>query len=218
MLPILVGVIALAFAVRRRWRSPRSPSSCWPSSPRLYRVTTLVVHRDRPAVHRLEGLPVDASYPSGHTAASIAVYSGLALLLTSRFTNGAVRALAWTAAILMTLFVALVAHVPRHAPPARRRRRRAPRHRRRSCSWCSPAAPQARRATARAEGADECRERLVTRVAVIAHAGKTLGGGLPELRRVLTADGVTRPALERGPEEPQGAGAGCAARWRRAPS
>jgi membrane-associated phospholipid phosphatase len=72
-----------------------------------YRVTTLVVHRQRPDVPRLEQLPVDASYPSGHTAASVAVYSGLVLLLTSRFTNSTGRALAWTAAILATTFVAM---------------------------------------------------------------------------------------------------------------
>ena len=31
------------------------------------------------------------------------------------------------------------------------------------------------------------------KVAVVAHAGKTLGGGLPELRRVLEAEGVHDP-------------------------
>ena len=31
------------------------------------------------------------------------------------------------------------------------------------------------------------------KVAVIAHSGKTLGGGLPELRRVLEAEGVEEP-------------------------
>jgi diacylglycerol kinase (ATP) len=31
------------------------------------------------------------------------------------------------------------------------------------------------------------------KVAVVAHAGKTLGGGLPELRRVLEAEGVAEP-------------------------
>ena len=50
---------------------------------------------------------MDASYPSGHTAASLAVYSGLVLLLTTRFTDSTFRALAWTFAILMTTVVAL---------------------------------------------------------------------------------------------------------------
>jgi len=31
------------------------------------------------------------------------------------------------------------------------------------------------------------------KVAVVAHAGKTLEGGLPELRRVLAAEGVADP-------------------------
>jgi diacylglycerol kinase family enzyme len=33
----------------------------------------------------------------------------------------------------------------------------------------------------------------VADVAVVAHAGKTLGGGLPELREILATEGVTNP-------------------------
>ena len=66
-----------------------------------------MVPRDRPAVNRLEDLPVDASYPSGHTAASVAVYAGLVLLLTASITGSVKRALAWTCAILLITFVAL---------------------------------------------------------------------------------------------------------------
>ena len=72
-----------------------------------YRATTLVIHRHRPEVHRLENLPVDASYPSGHTAASIADYCGLALLLTSRFKNRAAQVAIWFIAILIPVYVAL---------------------------------------------------------------------------------------------------------------
>jgi YegS/Rv2252/BmrU family lipid kinase len=40
----------------------------------------------------------------------------------------------------------------------------------------------------------------MTRVAVVAHAGKSFGGGLPELRRLLTADGVTDPLWHEVPK------------------
>lgn len=106
LLPILVGLIALVFVIRRQWRLAGYVVFALAVESSLYRVTSLVVQRDRPDVVRLDQLPVDASYPSGHTAASVAVYSGLALLLTSRFTNGRLRVLAWAAAVLMTLFVA----------------------------------------------------------------------------------------------------------------
>jgi membrane-associated phospholipid phosphatase len=107
VLPILVGLIGLAAAAVRRWRLAAFAVFVLAAESATYRVTTLVVPRDRPHVHRLESLPVDASYPSGHTAASIAVYSGLVLLLTTRFTSSLSKALAWTVAILLTTFVAL---------------------------------------------------------------------------------------------------------------
>ena len=106
VLPIVVG--------RRRWRSRvsalaaslRSSSSSLAVESASYRTTTLVVHRHRPEVHRLENLPVNASYPSGHTAASIAVYCGLALLLTSRITNRVCRSRGLGVAVLIPVFVA----------------------------------------------------------------------------------------------------------------
>jgi undecaprenyl-diphosphatase len=49
---------------------------------------------------------VQASYPSGHTAASIAIYGGIALLIASRIENRAGRIAVWTAAALLVVFVA----------------------------------------------------------------------------------------------------------------
>jgi undecaprenyl-diphosphatase len=48
---------------------------------------------------------MNASYPSGHTAASIAIYCGLALL-TSRLTNRSARIAVWAVALLVPVFVA----------------------------------------------------------------------------------------------------------------
>jgi membrane-associated phospholipid phosphatase len=74
-------------------------------------VTDVLLHasgvpRERPPVKRLDDLPANDSFPSGHTAASVAVYVGLALLITSRFRHRGVRLLAWAVAILVPVLVA----------------------------------------------------------------------------------------------------------------
>lgn len=107
LLPILVGLVAIGFAVARRWLAAAFAVFVLPMESASYRVTTLVVHRDRPGVERLDRLPLADSFPSGHTAASVAVYGGFVFLFASRLTAGRSRALAWTFAILMTTFVAL---------------------------------------------------------------------------------------------------------------
>jgi membrane-associated phospholipid phosphatase len=107
VLPILVGIVALVCAYFRQWLIAAFAVFVLAVESATYRVTSIAVPRERPSVQRLEQLEVDASYPSGHTAASIAVYAGLVLLLTTRFTSSLKKALAWTAAILVVTFVAL---------------------------------------------------------------------------------------------------------------
>jgi undecaprenyl-diphosphatase len=107
LLPILVGAIALVCALLRKWLIAAFAVFVLVVESATYRVTSLAVPRDRPHVHRLENLPADASYPSGHTAAAIAVYAGLVLLLTSRFPTRGLRICAWAVAIVIPVFVAL---------------------------------------------------------------------------------------------------------------
>jgi membrane-associated phospholipid phosphatase len=107
VLPIVAGSIAFACAVLRKWRIAAFVVFALAVESASYRATTLVVHSHRPRVTRLESLPVNAGYPSGHTAAAIAVYCGLALLLTSRFKSNAVRVPAWTIAPAIVVFVAV---------------------------------------------------------------------------------------------------------------
>ena len=106
LLPILVGAIAIVCASLRKWRVAAFAVFALMLESATYRVTSLAVPRDRPHVHRLEDLPADASYPSGHTAAAIAVYAGLVLLLTSRFPTRALRISAWVVAIVIPVLVA----------------------------------------------------------------------------------------------------------------
>jgi membrane-associated phospholipid phosphatase len=107
VLPILVGSLAVACCALRRWRVAAFLVFALAVESASYRLTTLVVHSHRPRVARLENLPVDASYPSGHTAAAIAVYGGLALLIASRLSHGAARVFVWTFAVALVTFVAL---------------------------------------------------------------------------------------------------------------
>jgi len=107
VLPILVGSIAFACCVMRRWRIAAFFVFALGVESASYRITTLVIHSHRPRVARLENLPVNASYPSGHTAAAIAVYGGLALLIASMVKRRAVRAIAWTFAVAIIAFVSL---------------------------------------------------------------------------------------------------------------
>ena len=107
LLPILVGAIAIVCAFLRKWLIAGFAVFVLVVESATYRVTSLAVPRDRPHVHRLEDLPANASYPSGHTAAAIAVYVGLVLLLTSRFPSRGLRISAWAIAIVIPVFVAL---------------------------------------------------------------------------------------------------------------
>jgi undecaprenyl-diphosphatase len=107
VLPILVGLIALVCALLRHWRLAGFAVFVLAVESATYRVTTLAVPRHRPQVQRLEDLPVNASYPSGHTAASIAVYAGLVYLLTSRIRSRGLQIAAWIGAVLVPAFVAM---------------------------------------------------------------------------------------------------------------
>jgi membrane-associated phospholipid phosphatase len=106
VIPVVVGAFLIAFLARRHWRLAAFALFVICVESGAYRATTLVVHRDRPAVHRLESLPDDASFPSGHTAAALALYGGLLLLLIARARRPSVTVIASALIVLIPLFVA----------------------------------------------------------------------------------------------------------------
>ena len=106
VIPAILGIGLVTFLVMRRWILAAFVVLVVAVESATYRVTSLIVERERPDVERLEGLPVDASYPSGHTAAAVAMYGGLLLLLASRFDSAAVRVIAIALGVAIPLFVA----------------------------------------------------------------------------------------------------------------
>ena len=105
VIPVVVGVLVVVFLLKRRWLLAAFTLFVIGVESGSYRATTLVVERDRPPVHRLEGLDPTASFPSGHIAATVALYGGLLVLLSSRVGRRWFWVLAAGLTVLFALFV-----------------------------------------------------------------------------------------------------------------
>lgn len=102
----LVKIIATAIIagiMLAVWRSLREPLLVVISlilEASVFITTTWIVRRPRPDVERLDGSPVDSSFPSGHTAAA-AAYSAVAIVVFWHIRN------VWVRAITLIVIVAL---------------------------------------------------------------------------------------------------------------
>jgi len=107
---VLIAVVAgtaLVFAFRRQWRISGFLLTAILVEVTTYRLIAGLVARDRPDVVQLDNLNPAHSFPSGHVAASVAVYCGIALLLTSRFHQTWLRLLIWAGALSIPVLVAV---------------------------------------------------------------------------------------------------------------
>jgi len=71
----------------------------------LFVLASLVIDRLRPAIPHLDGAPPTSSFPSGHTAATIALWCGLALGLARTRPGHPLRVLSWVLAVCLPAFV-----------------------------------------------------------------------------------------------------------------
>jgi membrane-associated phospholipid phosphatase len=72
----------------------------------VYLVATYFVSRNRPAVPRLEDLIYSDSFPSGHTAAAVALYGSLAIIVGSLTRKTMWRGLFFSLAVVAPILVA----------------------------------------------------------------------------------------------------------------
>jgi len=106
----VIGVAALAvgiLAIGRHWAQIAFLVGGLVIEVTTFVTTAFLVERPRPAVRQLDAVPPTSSFPSGHTAASIVLYVGLALIVTSLVRNWFVRALVWSLAVALPVAVAL---------------------------------------------------------------------------------------------------------------
>jgi membrane-associated phospholipid phosphatase len=108
MTEVIVGlelVAVLVLAVIRRWRDAAFLVLAVTLEASVALATSILVDRPRPSVIRLDDVPPTKSFPSGHTAAAIALYVGLAIILTPHVRNPALRTIIWLLAVLVPVFV-----------------------------------------------------------------------------------------------------------------
>ncbi len=105
VLPGLVIATLIVGAVVRRLRIGVFLATAIVIELTLYRLAALGAPRERPEVPRMDDLPVDESFPSGHVAATVVVYVGLALIVSTAFRRRWVTVVSWTVAIAAVLLV-----------------------------------------------------------------------------------------------------------------
>jgi membrane-associated phospholipid phosphatase len=71
----------------------------------VFLTTTFLIPRNRPTVPRLDPSPVTSSFPSGHTAAAIVLYVGLAIICSAHTRSWVIRTAVWVVALLFVVGV-----------------------------------------------------------------------------------------------------------------
>lgn len=105
-IPLVVAVTCISLAFKRWWRLAAFFLSSILIEVSAYRAIVSLVPRERPEVDRLENLPILHSFPSGHVAASVAVYGSLALVLAAHVRHSRWRYAAYAFGVAMPLLVA----------------------------------------------------------------------------------------------------------------
>jgi membrane-associated phospholipid phosphatase len=103
------ATLALIVAARllfKRWREAVFVLCALVGEVTIFVTTTLLVHRARPNVVRLDQAPPTSSFPSGHTSAAVALYGAAAILVVRYSTRAAWRRVAVAIAIVVPLIVA----------------------------------------------------------------------------------------------------------------
>jgi undecaprenyl-diphosphatase len=98
----LTVALTIFFVVRyRRWKEPALLAGALALEVMVFISASFVVDRPRPPVSQLDSVPPTSSYPSGHTAAAVAFYGALAIIVFWHTRARWARALALAAAIVL---------------------------------------------------------------------------------------------------------------------
>lgn len=98
------GAMRIAY---HRWREAFFLAAAMLGQFEMFSITSRVVHRARPPVPKLDVFAPMESFPSGHTAAAVALYGGIAVVLAIRSRRKAYAATWWVILLIIPIAVAI---------------------------------------------------------------------------------------------------------------
>jgi undecaprenyl-diphosphatase len=104
---VVAGATAAILAIRRLWRELGFLASAFFIEFSVFLTAVTLIERPRPSVPKLDGVPSTSSFPSGHVAAAIVLYIGLAILMSSHTRNLAIRIAVWAVAVTIVASVGI---------------------------------------------------------------------------------------------------------------
>jgi undecaprenyl-diphosphatase len=103
----IATVVVIGLLIARRWRPALFVVTALTLEVTVFLTMTLLVDRARPDVPKPDTVPPTSSYPSGHTAAAVAMYVGLAVLVAICLRRRAARVAVLVAGFVVAFAVGL---------------------------------------------------------------------------------------------------------------
>jgi membrane-associated phospholipid phosphatase len=103
----IAGAAVATLVIRRLWRELGFLLVALSVEFSVFLTTVLAIARPRPTVPKLDDAPATSSFPSGHVAASIALYVSLAILISARTRHPVIRVVSWVLAVTFVVGVSI---------------------------------------------------------------------------------------------------------------
>ena len=101
----ILAVVCAVLVVLRRWRDAVFLASALLLEVTCFLTANTIISRERPDVLRLDSTPSTGSFPSGHVAATLALWCGIALIVGARTRRPWIAWTAWIVAVAATVTV-----------------------------------------------------------------------------------------------------------------
>ena len=103
---VIVAAGCLMRLACHRWREALFLFAALLAQGVIYKLTSQIVARPRPAVLQLDGFPPLRSFISGHTSAAVALYGGIAVVLATHSRRRALTVFWWVILLVIPVAVA----------------------------------------------------------------------------------------------------------------